>query len=80
MKFHVIRLLVKYWLISFDVEILVSSLAEERNVFALSDIKVAGRPHRLANLLIANKNEFTPMSGVSSRWIALVEAQVNRHM
>ena len=54
----------------------LSSRDADVKVFALPDIWVAGNPKRLTNIRKLRKNDCTIRSGVNSRWIALVEAQV----
>lgn len=58
--------------------IFLTSLDADLKVVALSDIRVTGNPRRLTNLRKANRKESTLGDGVSSRWIALVKAQVNK--
>ena len=79
-KFHVMRLSAKYRITSSDSMIFLISLDADLKVLALSDWRVMGNPRWLTNLLKANRNDATLREGVSSRWIALVEAQVNIQM
>ena len=60
-----------YFLISLDAAL---------NVFALSDHTVDGNPRLATNRLKASKNESVDSISVSSRCIALVEAQVNKQI
>ena len=54
-----------------------SSFFADANVEALSDINFLGGDLRLANLRKASKKVSTVKSSTTSRWIALVVAQVN---
>ena len=54
----------------------LSPLFTDANVEALSDISFPGRDLRLANLRKASKKASTVRSSTTSRWIALVVAQV----
>jgi len=56
------------------------SLDADLKVVALSDVRVTGTPLRLANLRKARRNDSTLRDGVNSRWIALVEAHVNKQI
>ena len=52
--------------------------AADLKVFALSEVRVAGSPRRLENLLKANRKSGTFKVRQSSRCRALVDAHVNR--
>ena len=56
------------------------SLDAASNVFALSDHTVDGDPRLATNRRKASRNESAVSISVSSRCIALVEAQVNRQI
>ena len=49
-------------------------------LFALSEIRVAGKPRRAENLRKASKNELTSKLVVNSRCTPRVEAHVNKQM
>ena len=55
-------------------------MEQDRNVVALSDIRVLGSPLLLVNLRKARRNECASSPAVSSRCTALVEEQVNKQM
>ena len=74
------RLSVKYRITWSNCMIFLISLDADLKVPALSDIRVTGYPRRLTNLRKANRNESTLREGVSSKWIALVDAHVNKQM
>ena len=59
---------------------LIISLEQCLKVLALSDMITVGNPLRPVKRLNANKKEVADNSLVSSKWIALVEAQVNRQI
>ena len=63
-----------------NLVIFLMALDADLKVVALSDIRVTGTPLRLTNLRKAPKNDSTFRGGVNSRWIALVEAHVNKHI
>ena len=75
-----VRLLLKYRKTSAARQIDLISLDEDLKVFALSEIKVAGKPRLPTNLQNANKNVSTFRETVSFKWIAQVEAQVSKQM
>ena len=79
-NFQVTRLVERYLATSGERTILCISLDAALNVFALSDQMVEGNPRLATNRLKASRNQSTVSARVSSRCIALVEAQVNRHM
>ena len=72
-----------FWAISLlttaDLTILVTSFEAPLKVFALSDKRHEGRPLHEEKRLKARRNEGALRLWTSSRWTALVDAQVKRH-
>lgn len=73
---HFTRLSTRYLHTSCDRIIFPMSLLDDLKALALSDVIVAGNPRRLENRLNASRNACTLTPRVSSRWTALVDAQV----
>ena len=80
MNFQLILLFAKYRRTSFDRTIFLISLDAPLKVFALSEIKVAGRPLWLVNLRKASREHSTVRFLVNSKCTAPVVAQVNKQM
>ena len=55
-------------------------MEEALNVLALSDMSVAGTPLQLVNRRNAIRNSSTSNPLVSSKWMPLVDAHVNKQM